>query len=61
MTMIPEAAFIRLVGPDSNGSIEHTITTIQNHNHALMDEWVRTYPIKRIDNPDKPFWRDIKG
>jgi RNase H-like domain found in reverse transcriptase/Integrase zinc binding domain/Reverse transcriptase (RNA-dependent DNA polymerase) len=60
MTMIPEAAFIRLVGPDSDGSIEHTITIIQNHNHALMDEWTGTYPIERIDNPDKPFWRDIK-
>jgi Integrase zinc binding domain len=61
MTMIPEAAFIRLVGPDSDGSIEHTITIIQNHNHALMDEWTRIYPIKCIDNPDEPFWRDIKS
>jgi RNase H-like domain found in reverse transcriptase/Reverse transcriptase (RNA-dependent DNA polymerase) len=32
MTMIPEAAFIRLAGPDSDGSIEHTITIIQNNN-----------------------------
>jgi RNase H-like domain found in reverse transcriptase len=61
MTMIFEATFIRLAGPDSTGSIEHTITIIQNHNHALIDEWVRTYPIERIDNPDEPFWRDIKG
>jgi RNase H-like domain found in reverse transcriptase/Reverse transcriptase (RNA-dependent DNA polymerase) len=61
MTMIPEATFIRLAGPNSDRSIEHTITIIQNHNHALMDEWVRTYPIERIDNPDEPFWRDIKG
>jgi hypothetical protein len=59
--MIPKATFIRLAGPNSDGSIEHTITIIQNHNHALMDEWVRTYPIKCIDNPDEPFWRDIKG
>jgi hypothetical protein len=57
MTMIPEAAFIRLVGPDSDGSIEHTITIIQNHNHALMDEWTNTYLIECIDNPDEPFWR----
>ena len=61
MTMIPEAAFIRLVGPDSNGSIEHTITIIQNHNCVLMGEWTGTYPIKCVDNPDEPFWRDIKG
>jgi RNase H-like domain found in reverse transcriptase/Integrase zinc binding domain len=61
MTMIPEAAFIRLVGPDSNGTIEHTIIIIQNHNHALMDKWTDTYPIEHIDNPDEPFWRDIKG
>jgi RNase H-like domain found in reverse transcriptase/Reverse transcriptase (RNA-dependent DNA polymerase) len=32
MTMIPEAAFIRLAGPDSDGSIEHTITIVQNNN-----------------------------
>jgi RNase H-like domain found in reverse transcriptase len=61
MTMIPEVAFIRPAGPDSNRSIEHTIMIIQNHNHALMDKRERTYPIKCIDNPDEPFWRDIKG
>jgi hypothetical protein len=55
MTMIPKAAFIRLAGPDSDGSIEHTITIIQNHNCTLMDEWTGIYPIKHIDNPDKPF------
>jgi hypothetical protein len=61
MTMILEAAFIRLAGPDSEGSIKHTITIVQNHNRALMDEWTSTYPIECIDNPDEPFWRDIKG
>jgi hypothetical protein len=61
MTMIPEAAFIRLTGPDSDGSIEHTITIIQNHNHSLMDEWEKTYPIEHVDNPDELFWRDIKS
>jgi RNase H-like domain found in reverse transcriptase len=55
MTMIPKAAFIRLTGPDSDGSIEHMITIIQNHNHALMEEWTNLYPIKRIDNLDEPF------
>ena len=55
MTMIPEAAFIRLVGPDSDRSIEHTIMIIQNQNRTLMDEWERTYPIERVDNPDEPF------
>jgi RNase H-like domain found in reverse transcriptase/Integrase zinc binding domain len=61
MTMIPEAAFIRLAGPDSDGSIEHMITIIQNHNRTLMDEWTNTYLIECVDNPDEPFWRDIKG
>jgi len=61
MTMIPEAAFIRLAGPDSDGSIEHTVMIIQNHNRSLMEEWTDLYPIERIDNPDKSFWRDIKG
>jgi RNase H-like domain found in reverse transcriptase/Integrase zinc binding domain/Chromo (CHRromatin Organisation MOdifier) domain len=61
MTMIPEAAFIRLAGPDSNGSIEHTITIVQNNNRPLMEEWTGIYPIERIDNPDELFWRDVKG
>jgi hypothetical protein len=55
MTMIPEVAFIRLAGPDSDGSIEHTITIIQNHNCTLMKEWEGTYPIEHIDNPNEPF------
>jgi Integrase zinc binding domain len=59
--MIPEAAFIRLAEPDSDRSIEHTISIIQNHNRSLMEEWTGIYPIERIDNPDESFWRDIKG
>jgi hypothetical protein len=61
MMMIPKAAFIQLAGPDSDGSIEHTISIIQNQNCTLMEQWTGTYPIKRIDNPDESFWRDIKG
>jgi RNase H-like domain found in reverse transcriptase len=61
MTMIPEAAFIRLFGPDSDGSIEHTISIIQNQNCTLMEEWTGIYPIKCVDNPDGSFWRDIKN
>jgi hypothetical protein len=61
MTMIPNATFIRLVGPDSDGSIEHTISIIQNHNRTLMEEWMGIYPIECIDNPDESFWRDIKN
>jgi hypothetical protein len=26
-----------------------------------MEEWTGIYPIERVDNPDKPFWRDTKG
>jgi hypothetical protein len=61
MTMIPEAAFIRLAGPDSDGSIEYTISTIQNQNRALMEEWIGIYPIEWVDNLDESVWRDIKG
>jgi hypothetical protein len=61
MTMILEAVFIRLAGPDSDGSIEHTISIIQNQNCALMEEWTGIYPIEHMDNPDESFWRDIKG
>jgi len=61
MTMIPEVAFIRLADPDSDGSIEHTIAIIQNHNCTLMNKWERTYPIECIENQGEPFWRDIKG
>jgi RNase H-like domain found in reverse transcriptase len=55
MTMIPNAVFIRLAGPDSDESIEHTISIIQNHNHKLMEEWMGIYPIECIDNPDESF------
>jgi hypothetical protein len=61
MTMIPEAAFIRLFGPNSDGSIEHTISIVQNQNHTLMEEWTGIYPIERVNNLDGSFWRDIKN
>jgi RNase H-like domain found in reverse transcriptase len=61
MTMIPEAAFIRLFGPNSNRSIKHTISIIQNQNRSLMEEWTGIYPIERVDNPDGSFWRDAKN
>jgi Integrase zinc binding domain len=58
--MIPKAAFIRLFRPDSDGSIEHMISIIQNQIRTLMEEWTGIYPIKCVDNPDGSFWRDIK-
>jgi RNase H-like domain found in reverse transcriptase len=61
MTMIPKAAFIQLAGPNSDGSIEHTILIVQNQNHTLMEEWTDIYPIEHVDNLDELFWRDIKG
>jgi Integrase zinc binding domain/Chromo (CHRromatin Organisation MOdifier) domain len=61
MTIIPEAAFIRLAGPDSDGSIEHTISIVQSQNRSLMEEWTGIYLIECVDNPDGSFWRDIKS
>jgi hypothetical protein len=61
MTIIPETAFIRLLGPDSDGSIEHTISIIQEQNRSLMEEWTGIYPIEQVDNPDGSFWRDTKS
>jgi hypothetical protein len=55
MTMIPEVAFIRLAGPDSDGSIKHTISIVQNQNRTLMEEWTGIYPIERVDDPDESF------
>jgi hypothetical protein len=26
-----------------------------------MEEWTGIYPIEHVDNPDEPFWRDVKG
>jgi hypothetical protein len=61
MIMLPEPIFIRVFDADSDGSLEHFITTVQNNNRHLMKEWEATFPIERIDTPDNPFWRDIKG
>jgi RNase H-like domain found in reverse transcriptase/Reverse transcriptase (RNA-dependent DNA polymerase)/Integrase zinc binding domain/Chromo (CHRromatin Organisation MOdifier) domain len=61
MVMLPEPIFIRVFDADSDGSLEHTITTLQNAHHALMKEWENTFPIERVDTPHSPFWRDTKG
>jgi hypothetical protein len=61
MIMIPETSFVNLASINSDGSIGHTITIIQNHNRSIMEEWEKTYPIECINNPDEPFWRDKKG
>ena len=49
--MLPEPIFIRVFDANSDGSLEHTITTIQNAHHTLMKEWEGTFPIKRVDTP----------
>jgi len=51
-----EPLFIHVADEDSLGSIEHFITIVQNNNHSLMKEWEGIFPIKCVDNPDKPFW-----
>ena len=54
--MLPKPLFIHVADEDSLGSIEHFITIVQNNNHSLMKEWEGTFPIKRIDSPNTPFW-----
>jgi RNase H-like domain found in reverse transcriptase/Integrase zinc binding domain/Chromo (CHRromatin Organisation MOdifier) domain len=61
MIMLPEPMFIRVFDADSDGSLEHTITIIQNAHQSLMKEWEGTFPIERVDNPRLPFWRNVKG
>jgi Integrase zinc binding domain len=61
MVMLPEPIFVHIADVDSDGSLEHFITIVQNNNHSLMKEWESTFPIEHVDNPDEPFWRDISG
>jgi hypothetical protein len=61
MIMLPKPIFACIANADSDGLLEHFITIIQNNNHRLMKEWESTFPIECVDNPDKPFWRDILG
>jgi Integrase zinc binding domain/Chromo (CHRromatin Organisation MOdifier) domain len=61
MVMLPEPIFIRVFDADSDGSLEHTITIVQNAHHTLMEEWESTFPIERVNNLHAPFWRDIKA
>jgi RNase H-like domain found in reverse transcriptase/Integrase zinc binding domain/Chromo (CHRromatin Organisation MOdifier) domain len=58
MIMLPEPLFICVADEDSPGSVEHFVTIVQNNNRTLMKEWESTFPIKRVDGPDAPFWRD---
>jgi RNase H-like domain found in reverse transcriptase/Integrase zinc binding domain/Chromo (CHRromatin Organisation MOdifier) domain len=58
MVLLPEPIFIRVFDADSDGSLEHFITVVQNNQHPLMEEWERTFPIERVDSPDHSFWRD---
>jgi hypothetical protein len=59
MVMLPEPIFVHVADADSNDSLEHFITIVQNNNHHLMKEWESMFPIERMDNPGKSFWRDI--
>jgi hypothetical protein len=61
MVMLPKPIFVHIADADSDGSLEHFITIVQNNNHHLMKEWEGTFPIKRMDNSGKPFWQDISG
>jgi hypothetical protein len=46
MVMLPEPIFIHVFDADSNGSLEHVITTAQNSHQTLMKEWEDTFPIE---------------
>jgi RNase H-like domain found in reverse transcriptase/Integrase zinc binding domain/Chromo (CHRromatin Organisation MOdifier) domain len=61
MVMLPEPIFIHVFDADSDGSLEHTITVIQNAHYTLMKEWEGIFPIERVDTPHTPFWRDTKS
>jgi len=56
--ILPEPIFAHLADADSDGSLEHVITIIQNHHHCTMWEWEGVFPIEQVETPDKAFWRD---
>jgi hypothetical protein len=51
MVMLPEPIFVNIADADSDGSLEHFITTIQNNNHCLMKDWESTFPIEHVRQP----------
>jgi hypothetical protein len=59
--MISEHAFIRVFDANSNGSLEHQITEVQKEHTSLMKQWEEMFPIKAIQMPTEPFWKDNKG
>jgi RNase H-like domain found in reverse transcriptase/Integrase zinc binding domain/Chromo (CHRromatin Organisation MOdifier) domain len=61
MVMLPKPMFVHVANADSDGSLEHIITIVQNNNHQVMKEWEGTFPIERMDNSGKPFWQDTSG
>jgi hypothetical protein len=44
--ILPEPIFVRLADANSDGSLKHTITIIQNHYHHTMREWEGVFPIE---------------
>jgi len=56
IALLPPELFINIFGANLDGSLEHHIVLAQQTMSGLMNDWMKSLPIRRDDQVDGPIW-----
>jgi hypothetical protein len=59
--LIPPDAFLNVFEAGNSGMVEHEVTEAQQQHWNTLEQWEKTIPISRTDEPGRTTWRDKEG
>jgi len=59
--LISPDAFLNVFEVGDPGTVEHEVMEAQTRHCEIMEQWEKTLPIKKDEEPERMTWRDKEG
>ena len=59
--LIPPDAFLNIFEAGDPGIVEYEVTEAQQQYQSMLEQWEKTIPITRMEEPGRMTWRDKEG
>ena len=59
--LISPDAFLNVFEAGDLGTVEHEVVEAQQRYQSTLEQWEKTIPIARMEEPERMTWRDKEG
>jgi hypothetical protein len=59
--LLPPDAFLNVFEAGDPGTVEHEVAEAQQRHQSTLEQWGKTIPITKIEEPGRTTWRDKEG